>query len=102
MKVSDPNLYEGWARLVAQEHSKGLMPAWVAKSIHPDCERPTHVWAMLVGIQRERQALFDGERMPREVMGFPTATMDQAIGYLERQAQNFAAALAWGSSSDEW
>jgi hypothetical protein len=103
MTVSSTEVFEGWARLCATENNNlKEMPSWVSQAIHPDCERPTHTWAMLVGIQRERKALFCGERLPREVLGFPTASMDAAILYLERQSNFFAAALAWGSYDDEW
>ena len=101
MTVSDLSVWEGWGRLAAQENWF-QMPVWVEKSVHPQCEQPSHTWAMLVGVQREREALFSGERLPREVMGFPTATMDQAVLYLDRLSQHFAQNLAWGTYSDEW
>lgn len=101
MKTSNVEVWLGWSIVSAAENVR-VMPEWVAKAVHPDCERPTHTWAMLVGVQKEREALFAGERLPREVLGHPTATMEASILYLERQAHFFAAALAWGDFADDW
>ena len=99
--VSNVDVWIGWGVVGAKENMK-QMPAWVAQSVHKECARPDHTWAMLVGVCREREALFSGERLPREVMGFPSATMDQATLYLERQAERLAQGLAWGDWSDKW
>lgn len=102
MRVRDPRIFEGWALQAAKEnHNAKHMPVFVAQAIHPDCEQPTHVWAMAIGIQRERLALRTGERLPREIVGVYSATMDAAEAYLDRQISVWVQDLAYGSW-DEW
>lgn len=102
MHVTNVDVWCGWALQCAKEGIVKQMPAWVAKSIHPDCENPTHVWAMAVGIQNERLALRSGERLAREVMGTPAATMDAAEAYLDSQLNAWVMDLAYGSFGEDW
>jgi hypothetical protein len=102
--MSNRDVWAGWAQCVAEDFDGYHMPPYVAQACHPDCDQPSHAWAMLVGLQRERQALFSGERLPKEVVGITDATMEQAIQYLEHQMIWWADELAFGSYRDnkEW
>lgn len=101
MNIANLDIWTGWALCAASENMR-QMPVWVAKAVHPDCDKPTHAWAMLVGLQRERIALRTGERLAKEVMGYPGATADQAEQYLDRQSMPWSMDLAWGSLGGDW
>lgn len=101
MSVTDIEVWLGWGRLAARE-SWPKMPVWVEQAVSRGCEKPEHSWNMLVSISTEREALFTGERLPKEVLGISTSTIDQAALHLERQATHFAMSLAWGDYDDEW
>lgn len=101
MRVTNRDVWEGWALCAAEEKQK-QMPPYVAQAVHPDCDNPTFAWAMLVGLQREREALFTGERLPKEVVGVSTADLNTAAQYLEHQMVFWTNELAFGSYREEW
>lgn len=97
---SEPGIWRGWAKLEAEKTSVAV-PQYVEKYCHPDCTGSdvNKSWRMLLGLERELRALAFGERLPREIMGHPTASNEEAWSYLERQANHWAAILAWGPAN---
>ena len=102
MRLTDREVWAGWALCALDHPQSRCMPPYVAQAVHPDCDEPSFAWAMLVGLQRERQALLNGERLPKEVCGVSTATTDQAIQYLENQMIYWTNELAFGSYRMDW
>lgn len=101
MRCTDRDIWAGWAYCAVDSNTR-YMPIYAARACHPDCDDPMFSWSMLVGLQRERQALLTGERLPKEVVGLSSASMDQAIQYLEQQMNFWTDELAFGSYRDDW